>query len=259
MRKDLREYISSRKNLLFSGTLLSLCAMVLCATYYLPSLIDALLQNAAHMISDADTITTTLAAFFPDTLAANMGVLASDIAIFFGIVAILSTYNLISKEIKSGRWIFPLSVGYQPFILIFSKGIIYGLGAAFPAAVFYNLYYFVGSMFLTPDYGMSVALVNSLILGFAVFSAVYITIILASIYKRAIMSAATMILFVAVAPDIFALFSFGKFLPTHLLTHIYQSGSNATDVIIPAVLTAIIAVILTVISSRKASNIEITR
>lgn len=259
LRKDLHEFTSSRKNLLFGGTLLSLCAMVLGATYYLPSLIDALIKNAAHMISDTGTITTTLATFFPDTLSANMGVLSSDIAIFYGIVVILATYNLISKEIKSGKWIFPLSVGYKPFILIFSKGVTYGLGAAIPAIIFYNIYYFAGSMCLAPDYAFSTAVANSFVLGFSIFSIAYITIMLASIYKQAIMSAVTMILFVAVAPDIFALFSFGKLFPTHLLTHLYRSSSCITDVIIPAALTIAIAVILTILSSRKASNIEITR
>ena len=259
LRKDLHEFMSSRKNLVFSGTLLSLCAMVLGATYYLPTLIDVLTKNAAHVISDTGTMATTLSTFFPDTLAANMGVLSSDIAIFYGIVTILSTYNLISNEINSGKWIFPLSVGYKPFVLIFSKGVIYGLGAAFPTIVFYNVYYFIGSICLIPDYSISVALVNSLVLGFSIFSIVYITILLASIYKQAIMSAVTMILFVAVAPDIFALFAFGKFLPTHLLTHIYQSTSSANSIIIPAVLTVITAIVLTNLSSRKASNVEIIR
>jgi hypothetical protein len=40
------------------------------------------------------------------------------------------------------------------------------------------------------------------------------------------MSAATMILFVSVAPDIFTLFSFGKYLPTHILTYLYQAENN---------------------------------
>lgn len=259
IRKDLSEYMRARKNLLFSGTLFGLCAMVLGATCLLPSLIDALIKTAANIISDTGTITNTLASFFPDKLAANMGVLSSDIAIFYGVVAILSTYNLISREIQAGKWIFPLSVGYRPFVLVLSKGLVYGLGAAFPAVVFYNLYYFVGSMYLTADYPLEVAVVNSLVLGFSVFAVVYITIMLASVYKKSIMSAATMILFVAVAPDIFALFSFGKLFPTHLLTYLYQSGSNIIEIVIPAVFTLVIAGILTVISAKKASNMEITR
>ena len=258
-RKDVMEYLRSRKNLLFAGTLLGLCAMVLGATCFLPSLLDELMKQAARMISDTESITTTLASFFPETLAANMGVLSSDIAIFYGVVVILSTYNLVSKEIADGKWIFPIGTGYKPFVLILSKGIVYGMGAAFPCVVFYNLYYFAGGMYLTVDYGMDVALMNSLVLGFTVFAMVYLTIILASIYKRAIMAASTMILFVAVAPDIFALFAFGKYLPTHLLTYLYRSGNEVVSLLIPGALTVAIAALLTVLAAKKAAAIEAAR
>jgi hypothetical protein len=188
-----------------------------------------------------------------------MGVLASDIVIFYGIVAILSTYNLLAKEIIDGKWIFPLSVGYKPFNLILSKGLVYGVGAAFPSVVFYNLYYFAGSLYLFPDYRIADAIINSLILGFSIFSIVYITIILASIYKKSITAVITIIPIIAIAPDIFVLFSFGKFLPTYMLSYLYQTCSNVYDIVIPAIFTIAITILLTVIAAKKSSNIEITR
>lgn len=259
VKKDLKEYMRNKKNLLFNFTLLFLCAMVFCSTKFLPSLIDTLLKNASQMISNTETIETTLTAFFPENLKANMGVLASDIAIFYGIVVILSTYNLIVKEIAGGKWIFPLSVGYKPFTLIFSKGIVYGVGAAFPSVVFYNLYYMLGSLYLYSDYTSSAALLNSLGLGFAMFSIVYITIILAAIYKQPMMSATTMILFVSVAPDIFTLFSFGKYLPTHIFTYLYQAENNYAELIVPIVGIIVLGVLLTIIAVKKSKIIEVAR
>jgi hypothetical protein len=259
LQKDLKEYMRTRINLRFSVTLLGLCAMVLGATCYLPDLIGKLVKMAANMISDTANLSSTLATFFPKTLKANMGVLASDIVIFYGIVVILSTYNLTSKEIKDGKWIFPMSVGYKPFSLILSKGLVYGVGAAFPSAVFYNLYYFIGSLYLSPDYIMVDAIVNSMILAFSIFSIVYITIILASIYKQAITAVITIIPLVAISPDIFALFSFGKFLPTHTLTYLYQSRNNVYEILIPTIATVVIAMILTFFAARKSSTIEVVR
>ena len=259
VKKDLKEYMRNKKNLLFSFTVLYLCAMVFCSTKLLPSLIDTLIKNASQMISNTETIETTLTAFFPENLKANMGVLASDIAVFYGIVVILSTYNLIVKEIVGGKWIFPLSVGYKPFALILSKGLVYGVGAAFPTVVFYNLYYIVGSLYLYSDYSSSAALLNSLALGFALFSIVYITIMLAAIYKQPIMSAVTMILFISIAPDIFTLFSFGKYLPTHILTYLYQAKNNYIELVIPVVGIVALAALFTIIAVKKSKAIEVAR
>ena len=259
LQKDFKEYKRTRTNLVFGITLLGLCTMVMGATYLLPSLVDKLITAAAEMVSDVNTITDTLTTFFPGNLKANMGILASDIIIFYGVVVILFTHNLISKEIKEGKWISPISVGYKPFNLIMSKGLIFGLGAAIPCVAFYNLYFFVGNMYLVPDYKLIDAISNSLIMGFSIFSIVYITIILASIYKQAITSAITMIPLIAVAPDIFTLFSFGKYFPTYMLTHLYQSSSNISNIIIPAIFTLVIAMVLTVVAAKKSSIIEITR
>lgn len=210
-------------------------------------------------MSNTETITSTLATFFPSNLKSNMGVLASDIAIFYGIVVVLSTYNLIAKKINTGKWIFPLSVGYSPFILIISKGLAYGVGADFPSVVFYNLYYFVGNLYLSPDYLLTNAIMNSFVLGFAIFAIVYITIVLSSIYKQAIMSAATMLVTLVVAPDIFSLFSFGKYLPTYLLTYVYKTNNNIKELLIPTIFTVIGMVLLSLWSSKRSVKIEVAR
>lgn len=259
IKKDIKEYLQTRKNILFSMILFSLCAMVLVATKFLPSLISELVKQASHMISNTATISDTLAAFFPENLRANMGILASDIAIFYGIVVILSTYNLIVKEINDEKWIFPLSTGYKPSILLISKGLVFGVGAALPSIIFYNLYFIIGNIYLTPNYNFATALINSLVLGFAIFSIVYLTIMLSLVYKQAIMSALTMILFLTVAPDIFSLFTFGKYLPTYLLTFVYTTSTNIFDLIIPFLFTIIIQILLTFVASKKIANIEVSR
>ncbi len=259
IKKDIKEYLRSKKNLLFALTLFLLCAMVFFSTKFLPTLIISLTEKTSNLITNADILKNTLLSFFPSELKANMGVLASDIAIFYGIVVILTTYNLIIREIKNNKWIFPIGVGYKPFALILSKGVIYGIGSAVPAAVLYILYYFIGSIYLVSDYPISVAISNAIVLGVAMASITYITIVLTTLLRHPIMSATTMIGFIAIAPDIFALFTFGKYLPTHLLTYIYNSSNNLVEVVIPIIELLFIMTVISCLASKKSRTIDITR
>ena len=259
IKKDFMEYMRTKKVVFFNFTLFFLCAIFFGLTNFFPSIIEILLESASNIISDTETIESTFSALFPSDLKANMGVLSSDMIIIYGIVVILSTYNLITKEIRTGKWIFPLSVGYTPFALIFSKGVVYGLGAAFPSFVLYNLYYLVGRMNLSCNYTLSSAVTNSFILSFAIFSIIYITIILATIYKKPIMSASTMIPFIAIAPDVFSMFSFGRYFPTNILTYLYQSKSNLGEIAFPIISLVILEILLTAIAAKKARSIEVTR
>jgi len=144
-------------------------------------------------------------------------------------------------------------------VLIISKGIVYGMGAAMPCIIFYNLYYILGNIYLIPDYSAMTALINSFVLGFAMFVIVYFTIMMSIIYKQSIMSVVTIIPFIAIAPDIFSLFGFGKFLPTHLLTFLYQTKNNYNELIIPVVVIMLITIFLTVSATKKSLEIEVSR
>lgn len=128
----------------------------------------------------------------------------------FQSIVVLTCFDLVPKEVSDGKWIFPVSVGYKPFELILSKGLIYSIGAAVPVAVFYTLYYFMGSLYLQSDWPIKWALLNALLL--------------AAVEKIPVITAVTIIMTIIAAPDIFSLFSFGKYLPTHLLTFVYQSN-----------------------------------
>jgi hypothetical protein len=233
--------------------------MVFFLTMFFPLLIDTVLEKAGHLVSDVSTIETAVANFFPDELRSNMGVLSSDIMIFYGLVVILVVYNLAAKEATEGRWIFPVISGYKPITLVLSKGLVYGVGAAAPSFVFYNLYFFVGKIYLEPNYEFSVSFANSLVMCVAIFFIVFLTAMLSTIYKRPTVAAGTMILFVAVAPDIFSLFSFGKYLPTYILTHLYQSSANFLAIIIPMVGLVSLAILFLVIASKRVGLIEVAR
>ena len=73
------------------------------------------------------------------------------------------------------------------------------------------------------------------------------------------MSAVTMILFISIAPDIFTLFSFGKYLPTHILTYLYQAKNNYIELVIPVVGIIALAALFTIIAVKKSKAIEVAR
>lgn len=257
--KDSKEYIRSKRNILFSSTLLALCVFVLCSTKLLPGLVQLLSEKASHMIASPDTLAETLNTLFPGNLKANLGIFASDVVVFYGLVAVLSCYNLIPQESRTGRWIFPVGVGYHPNWMVLTKGLVYGCGAAFPLVVFYNLYYFVGSMFLTPDLSWQTALINSAVLGFCMLVIVYLTVILAAISKRPVSTAISVIVTVVAAPDIFSMFAFGRYLPTHLLTYTYTAAENPAQLILPLATTILVSVLCSLLVSGKTIPVETNR
>ena len=113
IKKDIIEYLRSKKNILFFFALLSIALMMAFSTIYLPVLIKKILSIAPSLITDQNAIFQTLLDLFPNTLKENMAILTSDIVIFFGAVVVFSTYNIIPKEIESGKWIIPMCVGYN--------------------------------------------------------------------------------------------------------------------------------------------------
>lgn len=248
VKKDIYEYMRGKKNLLLAGTLLMISIMMIFATKFLPTLINSAIQNLPSMITNSDTIASTISDLFPNNLKDNMGIFSSDVAIFYGTVVIFSTYNIISREIAVGKWIFPICSGYRPYILVLSKAFVYSLGSAFPCLVVYIAYYFVGGSIIENNYLFSTAIINAVVIAIAMFFITFITILLSSIYSKPALAATTMLLFVIVAPDIFALFSFGKFLPMHLLSFLYMSNSNSIELIIPILICLAVSVVLTVVT-----------
>ena len=260
VKKDIYEYMRGKKNFLFAGTLLMISTMMIFATKFLPSLINSAIRNLPSIITNTDTITNTLSNLFPSNLKDNMAILSSDIVIFYGTVVIFATYNIISKEIAVGKWIFPLCSGYHPYILVLSKAFVYSIGSAFPCFIVYNAYYFIGGAIIENNYLFTTALINAVVIAVAMFFITFITILLSGIYSKPALAATTMLLFVIIAPDIFALFSFGKFLPTHLLSCLYISNSNFVELIIPILMCLAVSVVLIIITVKTLpKKIKISR
>ncbi len=259
IRKDTKEYIRSRKNVYFALALLAIGAFVLLTTMFFPSLISMLSDKAPEMITDTKSLDSMMSNLFPTDVRGSLGIWASDVAIFYGIVVILMTQGLIRKEIRSGKWIMPVASGYSKKTLLIAKCVVYGAGAAFPVFILSNVFYFASSSILENNVGFSEVLTASVVLSITMAGIAVITILTSVLYRHSITAGLSMILIVMAAPDVMTFFAFGKYLPTYLLTYVYSMSNNLTDLIIPLFELIFIVLALFAVSSRKISTMELSR
>ena len=253
--KDILEFIRNKKNVLCAGVLLLIGAMVLCTTLFFPSLIDQVMQKSPDIISDPGSINELMGKLFPSDVKGSMGILSSDIGVFYTILIALSCGGIIPEERKSGRWIIPQNMGINPFKILLSKCIVYGAGTAFPGIVIYNLYFYVACYFLKVNHDWRMVIMSSLVLGLGIFSITVMTIMMSVIYNSGIVSALSVIVFIIAAPDILSFFSFGKYFPTYVLTFLYTSDNHFEMLLIP-ILTLVVCVVLMGAWARRKVNIN---
>ena len=163
------------------------------------------------------------------------------------------------SEIKSGKWLLPLSCGYKPTILLTSKVIVNSLFAGLPCFVVYMLYYFIGGQFLQCNFAIESAVLNAFALAFSICAIVSISVLSSAIIKNKIITIISLITVVIGVPDVLSLFSFGKYLPTHLLTFAYNSTENSLELIVPVVFTIIIVLSMYIIALKNVKKLHLDR
>ena len=218
MKKDSIEFIRKKRGAAFSSVLILISAMVLISSVILPVLADQLARQVPDMTEGGEQLQAVLAKLFPPTMKENIGIWSSDVGVFFTPVVLFMCAPLLREERRTGKWILALEAGYRPQTLLVSKILIYGLGASIPVFIMYNLYYTVGSLVLSNNFRQIHAAANGAVLAYAVFSILNLVILAA----------------VTAGPDVLAMFPFGKFLPTYVLTFAYRSSSSWQDLAIPA-------------------------
>ncbi|MDY3829448.1 MAG: hypothetical protein SOZ65_00720 [Erysipelotrichaceae bacterium] len=259
IRKDIFEFLRQKKNIVCTIVLIGLGTMVLSVTNIFPTLLTQLSIKSPKLISDPTAMNGMFAKMFPSDIRGSLGILSSDIGVFYTIVVVLMCHSLLPSEIQKGKWIMPINSGINVSKLVASKCLVYSTGMAFPVVVVINLYYYTASYFLINNIKWSNVLINSFVLGIAIASIVSITIITSLIYKHSIVAALSVIIVVSTAPDILTMFSFGKWFPTYLLTFVYNSESNLALLMVPTLIMIVIIIVLYFISVKKCQLIELTR
>ena len=259
VKKDISEYLRYHRNVLCLLVLICIGAMVLLTTMFFPGLISQLALKAPNMITDPVAINELMTRLFPQDVRGSLMIFASDVGVFYTIVVCLICHSMIPGEIKKGQWIIPVNAGVKKRNLLASKCIVYAAGMAFPVFVIYNLYYFVASILLEANCRYEIALLNGGVLSLSIAFIVIVTILNSVLYKHSAISALSIIIIVMMAPDVLTFFSFGRFLPTYLLTFTYGLGENAATIIIPTGIMMIISYLLFILALRKCERSEIIR
>lgn len=234
MKKDSIEFIRKKRGAAFSSVLILISAMVLISSVILPVLADQLARQVPDMTEGGEQLQAVLAKLFPPTMKENIGIWSSDVGVFFTPVVLFMCAPLLREERRTGKWILALEAGYRPQTLLVSKILIYGLGASIPVFIMYNLYYTVGSLVLSNNFRQIHAAANGSVLAYAVFSILNLVIALSVLCKNQASLVIAILAAVTAGPDVLAMFPFGKFLPTYVLTFAYRSSSSWQDLAIPA-------------------------
>lgn len=254
--KDRLEYLRSRKNLICLLVLVCCAAMVLLSTAYMPFLLSHAMKVTNIMGPDM-SITTFMEKFFPHDMKGSLGIFSSDIGVFYSLTVVVLTYSLLPYEISTGRMILPLCAGYSKNTLFLSKQLVYSLLCAFPVLPVYLLYYFIGTGFLEQNYPFEAVMTNAFLWVFAEFSIIYLTIAFSVIYNHRLLTLATMAICIMVLPDMLTFFSFGKVLPTYILTYLYLSAQDIGSLLIPALILCAIMIALDLIIMTHRFSVDV--
>lgn len=256
LKKDWKEYLRGNKYLIFSLVLFGLGAMLLLTTRYFPLLMDAMNQLAPGMVLDPQALNQTIGNFYAADMRTSFGLWAPDVCLFYTILVVLITLNIIPNERHRGCWIMPNAVGYKKSQILLSKCIVYSLGASLPVFVFSLIYYAVSALFMVHDLAFGEALIDSVVLTIAMATIVVVTILTSAIGKHPIIAAISIIVFVLLGPDLLALFTFGRYLPTYILSYVYMMEYDLGALIIPIIEIIIMDFVLFKIAVAKLEKCE---
>lgn len=251
IKKDKTEYLRSNKltiSIIFLGLFL---AFLLIITSIIPRLSEILASEMELFAGGLDGIVAFLTNYFPQTLLESCAFYSTEIGLFYSVLMIAFSFNILPREIKSGRLILPICNGYQQKEIFMSKQIVYSLFASIPAGVAYFIYYLLGKTFLYDNYPIGQAAIGALAMFFNVFSIVAITVALSVIYKHTALVIISMGLTVAASPDLLYYLPFGKFIPTYIFTYLNYSEMNPLWLIAPVVEYIVIIVILDIVVIKR--------
>lgn len=256
--KDFYEFKREKRQILFFVIVFLLGVFVLSITLLMPYLLNTLIEKNGSVL-EYKRIFDMINTLFPNDLKGSLKIFSSDVGVFYSIIVIFISSGLIPSEIKSGKWLLPLSCGYKPTLLLTSKVVINGLFSGLPCFVLYMLYYFIESQFLQCNFAFENAVLNAFSLAFSICAIASISILSSAIIKNKFITIISLITVVIGIPDVMSLFYFGKYLPTHLLTFAYNSSENIMELVIPVIFTIIIVLSMYVVAIKKAKKLHLDR
>lgn len=251
-----KEYIETKRRYklyAFFGVPILLGFMVLASLILLPSLIETLPSEMFTTSGGSEGVAELMQSMLPNNVSGSIAMYAADMGMFYIITVIAITSGVVTKEIKKKQWILPMCAGIKPKNMLLAKYIVYGCLSMLATFLGYTVYYIVSLCFFAKDMSVIQFLICGGIFSLAVLWISVLSIALSVISKKQWIAASSMIATALLTPDILYLFRFGRFLPTFMLTYVYNSGliSDRSSLIV-SILIAIIMMIGMIIGSLKS-------
>lgn len=252
IRKDIKEVERTGKAILFPVLAFAIAIMILAFTVIFSNIPDFLIEELSDF--DIESLQDLMTTLYPQRIRESIGVYSYYIGFFYSLIVILVVNGILPKENKKGRWILPEEQGYKKGDMVLSKCIVYG-GLIF-VSVFLNymIYYFIAWTFMEENISFGNVLFLGLIHGINIAFILVYTMLFSVWWNNGIFAALSMIGTVLIAPDILIYLRIGKYLPTYLLTFVYDSHSEYGEVAFPLILNVILVFLLYILAVRETKK-----
>lgn len=265
LKKDWMECVRRFKLLIFFLAAFVLMFLVYAASIILPVFVDTAMTVMPSLLTGGEEMARLMEMFFPKNVRDSVSLLASDLLVFYTIVVIVTCNGLLPLEYKKGRWDMPRTSGYNYWELVWSKGIVYSLSAALPIFMTYVSYYYlltsnIGAGFgltkINDNLGIRNVLMQGLIAALCIMGITFFTIFGSVWIKSGALNMFMNIAIFLFCPDIFAFFSFGKYLPTYALEFSKMGYVTFKEVWIPLALLFVCAFGIGILGIKRLKNIN---
>ena len=260
LKKDWMECIRRFKLLVFVLAAFGLMLLVYAASIILPVFVDTAMAVMPELLTGGDEMARLIEMFFPKNVRDSISLLSSDLLVFYTIVVIVTCNGLLPNEYKKGRWNMPRTSGYGLGAFVWSKGIVYSLSAAAPMFLTYVSYYYLitsgfggkpGATGMYDNLGLRNVLIQGLVASLCVAGITLFTVFGSVFIKSGVLNMFLNIAVFLFCPDVFAFFSFGKYLPTYALEFSKMGYVTFNEVWIPLGLLLALAIVIGILGIRR--------
>ncbi|MBO4863467.1 MAG: ABC transporter permease subunit [Eubacterium sp.] len=255
VKKDIKEILRTGKLILFVVLGLGIAVMILAFTALFTDLPDFLEVELPGI--DIVSLENMMGTLYPRMVRESLGIFAYYIGIFYSLIIILVSHAVLPNERKNGKWVLPVQQGYTKRTIVTSKCLVYGTLAAASVFVSYLFYYAAAETFMMRNMPFGNAFFLAVIHGLNLFFILCFTMLLSVYFKSSVVAVISVLGTVLFVPDIMNYLPVGIYLPTYMLTFVYESGSDFGLVVGPLLMSIFLLILtyyIVVIKLEKESS-----
>lgn len=251
LKKDILECLRRKKLLIFGLSALGISLLVYAASMLLPIMLESIMWMTPNLLNGKDALSEVMSTFFPGDVRSNMGLLSSDLLVFYIIVMVIVSQNLLTAEFRKGRWDLPRANGYSPSTLALSKCIVYSLSGSIPVFVVYMLYYAAVSASLVNNMSVFQAFGQAVVNMLCTIAVMCLTLFGSMLFKHSVVNVISVLGIILFVPDILNFFSFSVYLPTFPFSFAKDARLDFGTVVVPMLILLIICALMGVFGILK--------